>query len=434
MEFLLLGIFAAGLLACVFSGISVLYAMAFGFLLFFGYGLKRGKSAKEMAFFAMSGVKTVKNILITFVLIGVITAVWRACGAIACIVYYASALCMPSVMLLASFLMCCLVSFLTGTSFGSAATIGVICMTMSRSMGIPEFYAGGAILAGVYFGDRCSPVSTSALLVSEVTGTNLYSNIKKMMRTAAVPFAVTCAAYAVLGMSFGGTSASAGTREILAENFSLSPLTLLPVAAVIILAVCRVNVKITLAVSSLCGVLAAVCVQKTALTALPELIWNGFSPESGELARLMQGGGVVSIVQVFCIVCVSSSYSGMFNGTGFLNSAGRLVSRLGEKMTPFGSVLITSAVSAAVACNQTLAIMLTNQLCGPAVKRKEDMASYLENSAVVVSPLVPWSVAGAVPLASVGAPKESVLFAFYLFLIPLWTLGTQAFSSRKTAK
>ena len=102
-------------------------------------------------------------------------------------------------MLLASFLLCCLVSFLTGTSFGSAATIGVICMTMADSMGIPSIYTGGAILAGIFFGDRCSPVSTSALLVSELTKTDLFSNIRNMLRSALVPFALCCIIYAQLG-------------------------------------------------------------------------------------------------------------------------------------------------------------------------------------------------------------------------------------------
>ena len=39
MELLLLGIFAAALLLCVFSGISIIYAMILGLVLFFAYGL-----------------------------------------------------------------------------------------------------------------------------------------------------------------------------------------------------------------------------------------------------------------------------------------------------------------------------------------------------------------------------------------------------------
>ena len=147
MELLLLVIFAIILLACVFSGVSIIYAMLFGLVMFFSYGLIRKKTWKQMFIFSWEGAKTAKNVLVTFLLIGMMTAAWRASGSIAFIVYYASGICAPSIMLLAAFLLCLLVSFLTGTAFGTAATMGVICMTMAKSMNLSEILAGGAVLA-----------------------------------------------------------------------------------------------------------------------------------------------------------------------------------------------------------------------------------------------------------------------------------------------
>ncbi|WP_448781927.1 Na+/H+ antiporter NhaC family protein [Blautia sp.] len=89
-------------------------------------------------------------------------------------------------------------------------------------------------------------------------------------------------------------------------------------------------------------------------------------------------------------------------------------------MTPFGTTLLTSVVTAAVSCNQTLSIMLTNQLCGENNPDKKEFALSLENSAVVVAPLIPWSIASAVPLAFIGAPTMSVCAAIYLYLLPVW--------------
>ena len=57
-----------------------------------------------------------------------------------------------------------------------------------------------------------------------------------------------------------------------------------------------------------------------------------------------------------------------------------------------------------IACNQTLSIMLTHQLCKEGNPDNKRFAIDLENTAVVLAPLVPWSIAGAVPLAAVGAP------------------------------
>ena len=72
---------------------------------------------------------------------------------------------------------------------------------------------GGAMLSGVYFGDRCSPVSTSALLVSELTETNIYDNIKRMLKTALVPFLLSCGVYAALGMAKSGSGAAGAALD-----------------------------------------------------------------------------------------------------------------------------------------------------------------------------------------------------------------------------
>lgn len=418
MELLLLGIFAAALLLCVFSGISIIYAMILGLVLFFAYGLVKKKTWKQMLVFSWQGVKTAKNILLTFLLIGMMTAVWRASGSIAFIVYYASGICVPSIMLLASFLLCSLVSFLTGTAFGTAATMGVICMTMAKSMNASEVLAGGAVLAGIYFGDRCSPVSTSALLVSELTRTDLYENLKGMAETAAVPFAVSCVIYWVLGLQTHAGKTDVDIRAALGEFYHLSIWTLLPVVAVLIFSILRMEVKRTLAISALVGIFVAVLVQKYPVSGLPSLCILGFSPDNEQINRLMGGGGVLSNMKVVAIVGISSCYSGIFKGTDFLHGIKEFIGNLNSRITPFGTTLLTSVVTASVSCNQTLSIMLTNQLCGENNPDKKEFALSLENSAVVVAPLIPWSIASAVPLAFIGAPTMSVCAAIYLYLLP----------------
>ena len=174
VELCILLLFSVSLIVCVVLEYSILYALVFGYILFFGFGLTKGKTWKEMLRYSFRGILTVKNILIIFVLIGIITAVWRACGTIAFIVYYASMFAVPQIMLLMAFLLCCFVSFLMGTAFGSSATIGVICMTLAHSMNIPVMYAGGAIISGIFFGDRCSPMSSGAHLICELTQTDIF--------------------------------------------------------------------------------------------------------------------------------------------------------------------------------------------------------------------------------------------------------------------
>lgn len=430
MEAIALGLFAAGLLICVFTGKSILLAMIFGYILFFGYGMARHYRAGEMIRCSLAGIRTVKNILITFLLIGIITAVWRSSGTIAFLVCEASRFCAPSAILLVTFLMCCLISVLTGTSFGSAATMGVICVTIANSMGVPIFYTGGAVLAGIFFGDRCSPMSTSALLVSELTHTDIFQNIGKMVKTSLVPFALTCLIYWKLGQVYTADAGDVMIREILESYYELSWIVVLPAVIVILFSILRQNVKITLLVSSICGILITGLIQHLSLSQIAHLCVFGFNAESAEVAGFMDGGGLTAMVRVFLIVCISSCYAGIFKKTHFLDHLQNGIVRLGEKVTPFGAVLVTSVVTSAISCNQTLSIMLTHQLCELVVRDQKDLAIDLENTAVVIAPLIPWSIAGAVPLATVGAPETCLLTAVYLYLIPLWNLAVQ-FADRR---
>ena len=96
--------------------------------------------------------------------------------------------------------------------------------------------------------------------------------------------------------------------------------------------------------------------------------------------------------------------------------------QLSNRITAFGGVLTASVFASAIACNQTLAIMLTHQVCDDLIEDKNIFASYLEDTAVVVAPLMPWSIAVSVPLTSIGAPAAVLLAAFFLYLIPLWNL------------
>ena len=207
-------------------------------------------------------------------------------------------------------------------------------------------------------------------------------------------------------------------RAALGEFYHLSIWTLLPVVAVLIFSILRMEVKRTLAISALVGIFVAVLVQKYPVSGLPSLCISGFSPDNEQINRLMGGGGVLSNMKVVAIVGISSCYSGIFKGTDFLHGIKEFIGNLNSRITPFGTTLLTSVVTAAVSCNQTLSIMLTNQLCGENNPDKKEFALSLENSAVVVAPLIPWSIASAVPLAFIGAPTMSVCAAIYLYLLP----------------
>ncbi len=175
MNFLALGLFAAGLILCLLFHVLVLYALAFGYIVFFCYGRHCHLSVKELLTLSWQGRKTIRMVLIVFCLIGLITVTWRASGTIPFLVYQAGQFIRPNAFLLLTFLLNCMLSVLIGTSFGTAATMGVICMSIGNVMGCSPVLLSGAVLSGIYFGDRCSPLSTSALVVATITKTNLFT-------------------------------------------------------------------------------------------------------------------------------------------------------------------------------------------------------------------------------------------------------------------
>ncbi len=419
LEASVLLVFVAGLLFCLIAGLPILLAILFGYLVFFAYGLSRGKRAFRLLAVSLTGIRSVKNILITFMLIGMLTAVWRACGAIATIICASTRVMRPDLMVVICFWLCCLISLLTGTSFGSAATMGVICMSISNVMGIPPVYAGGAILSGTFFGDRCSPMSTSAQLICTITGTDIYRNIRRMLQTCVVPFLLTSGLYLVLGLLSGAREAPADVIEIFERNYRLGWIPLIPALITVLFSLLRLNVKVTMLASILAG--GAICLWVQGIAPL-ELFWiclRGFRAADPELAAFSNGGGVLSMLNVGAIVCISSTYSELFEETGLLNNTHALIGRLAVRINPFGAVMVVSILTSAICCNQSLSTVVVKQLCDHVMPDRYELALTLEDTVILLAALIPWSIAGSVPLAASGAPLSSILFACYLYLLPL---------------
>ena len=422
MDLLILVLFVAILLGCVIFGGSIVVALLLGYVLFSFFALKKGFSLKALFSMSAEGIKTTGTILITFLLIGVLTSLWRAGGTIAAIVCYSAGIIRPGVFILLSFLLCCLVSFLTGTAFGTSATMGAICVTIAQAFGADPVLTGGAVLGGAYFGDRCSPVSTSALLVATVTKTDLYGNLRRMARSCIVPFVLTCAVYLICGLAAKTSGTAPDIRAMFSREFRLGFVAVLPAVMILVLALCKLKVRHIMLAGIFVSVLVCLFYQKLSVLDVLRVSVLGFVPRDEALKAMISGGGIASMIKVTAIVCISSSYAGIFRQTGLLSPVERLIGRLAGTLSTFAVVLIVSVVTGAVACNQTLSIMLTDQLCSKLEQDKDRFALYLENSAVVVVPLLPWTVACSVSLTSAGAPLQGFCTAFFLMLLPIYSL------------
>ena len=423
-------LFSLSLIVSLLLNFSVVYALIIGYIIFISYGLIKGYSLKVLIKKSFEGIMTVKNILLVFILIGMITALWRASGTIAFIVYIGSKLISPSILIFLTFLFCAVLSVLIGTSLGTAATMGVICASIGKAMGINPYYVGGAVLSGIYFGDRCSPMSTSALLIAELTKTNLYTNIKLMIKTSIIPFIVTCLFYLFLGFKSKVSNISVDVTEIFKQNYNLNIIVIIPAILIIILSILKINVKKTMLVSIVISFIIAMFIQRDSIVALINYCIFGYHHPNERLNLMMKGGGILSMVNVSLIVGISSSYSGIFKETKMLVSLKKHLKDFSKKTSSYFVIFLSSIISGAIACNQSLGTILTNELCGELVE-KQKMAIILENTVILLVGLIPWNIAMDVPLKVIGVGFMSGLFAFYLYFLPLWNLFLDFIKERK---
>ena len=409
MENLVIALFCLILFGCIFMDVPLLLALFAGFLLFVAYGLYKKYSLGAVLKMALAGINNVKTIFLVFLLIGMLTGLWRASGTIAYIISLATQFIRPSIFLLLAFLLNCAISFLLGTSFGTAATMGVITMSIGNTLGVPALYTGGAILSGVYFGDRMSPVSTSALLVSVLTETDLYTNIRNMALDTLPPFLAASLIYLGVGLSLPVDQTLLAQNNALESLYQFSPILVLPALSILVLSFFHVNVKKNMGVSIILAFILCVAVQGSAPGELLSIMLFGFHVQDPVLAPMVNGGGIVSMLRVGAIVCL-------------LDGVHAVLERLSQKTGYFVPTLLSAIFTALISCNQTLSIILTSQLCGSLTDNKNQFAISLEDTAVVISPLIPWSIACATVLDTTGSPRESILFACYLILVPLWAL------------
>ena len=425
-----ISLFSLSLIVCLLLKISVVYALIIGYIIFISYGLIKGYKLKALIKKSFEGIMTVKNILLVFILIGMITALWRASGTIAFIVYIGSKLISPSILIFLTFLFCAVLSVLIGTSLGTAATMGVICFSIGKTMGINPYYIGGAVLSGIYFGDRCSPMSTSALLISELTKTDLYANIKLMIKTSVIPFIVTSLFYLFLGFKSTVSSVSVGVTEIFKQNYNLNIVVIIPAILIIVLSLLKINVKKTMLISIVVSFIIAIFIQKESVVSLIKSCIFGYHNSNQKLNLLMKGGGILSMLNVALIVGISSSYSGIFKETKLLVSLKEHLKVFAKKTSNYFVIFLSSIISGAIACNQSLGIILTNELSEELVDKRE-RAIILENTVVLLVGLIPWNIAMDVPLKTLDVGVMSGLFAFYLYFLPLWNLFAGIIKEKK---
>lgn len=420
-------LFLAMVAGCLAAGLSVAWALLGGVILFWVLGRRQGFTHRQL--WEMAWKKCQKSLIVVEVifLIGIITGLWRVGGTIPYCIVMGVKLVTPGLFLVVAFLLCVALSYVLGTSYGVSSTMGVILMALARSGGVDPIITAGVILSGVYFGDRCSPASSAASLVAAVTDTDLYKNVRQMLRTGLLPTLLTLGVYGLLSWLNPLEQMDQGVLDSLRGSFSISWLSLLPAAVMFLLPLFKVPIKWAMAGSIAVSAVLAMTVQgftpwQTLLAA-----WEGYHPADPALNAVLGGGGVTSMMVSYIIVILTGLYSGILEGTGDLEPLQHKAETLAGRIGRFPAMIVVSTLTAMVLCNQAVTSILSEQLLRRSYDDREEMAMDIENSGILIAGLVPWSIACSIPLTMLGASYGAVGYALLLWLIPICYLFTKRF-------
>lgn len=145
--------------------------------------------------------------------------------------------------------------------------------------------------------------------------------------------------------------------------------------------------------------------------------------ESSTLSSIIKGGGILSMLKIALVVFISSGFTGIFEETNMLSVVEDIIKKPSTRAGLFFTNILVSIATAAFGCSQALAVILTHLLIKEGYNENgisnSELACDIENTAIVISPLIPWNIAGLVPLTTLGVGLGAIIFSLYLFLLPI---------------
>ena len=149
----------------------------------------------------------------------------------------------------------------------------------------------------------------------------------------------------------------------------------------------------------------------------------GYLPAPGALHDVLSGGGMMSMVSATIMAVSAGLYAGLLGGMGVLNGAAHLAQRLARRAGRFPACAAISVVCSMVFCNQSTCAVVCNQLLEDDYTKRGhgrgEMALDIENSGIVLSPLIPWNISVSIPLTMLGADMSAIPYEILLYAIPL---------------
>ncbi len=393
-----------------------------------------GYDYKDMLAAGLEAVNQSLEAIIIILLVGCLIGSFTACGTIPAVVYYGLKLLTPAIFLPFVTILCAVVGIALGSAWTVTATLGIAFMAIGTTMGLNPALIAGAILSGACCGDKFSPLSDSTNLAAGSAQTGLFDHVAAMVTTTFPSLVIAVILYTFFSLSKVGTYdpslATELSSAILDHYTYMSPILLIPILLIVVVAVIKMPAIPSVVLLSLLGCIFAIIFQGTGIADCIKILHYGYEAESSNALfyKLVNRGGMDSMLWTNNLVIVAVAFGGILQKIGSVESLlGGLIKKV---KTPFQLVLVTIATGVfciTTMCDQYLGLII------PASMYKDNydemglgrnmLSRTLEDGGTLWSPLVPWSSCGAYHAAVLGVPTLAYLpYCFMNIINPIYAI------------
>lgn len=380
----------------------------------------------------LDGIYQALQAVIILLIIGVLIGIWILSGVVPSMIYYGLGILKPSIFLVATILIASLTSLATGTSWGTAGTIGIALMGIAKGLGVPPAVAAGAIISGAYFGDKLSPLSDTTNLAPAVAGTDVFTHIKGMLPATITAYGITLVIALVMGFKYiSGEGADISTinaiREGITGTFTISPLLLIPPIAVIVAIAFKVPAVPGITIGIILGGFLGVIMQGAHLGDLLTAAYDGYVSQTGVemIDELLTSGGLTGMMYSVSLTIIAMMFGGIMEATGQLDViVNSIIHRIKRTGTLVATTIATGIFSNATMPEQYISIVVPGKMYAKAYRERgihpKVLSNALESGGSVTSALIPWNTCGAFMYSVLGVSAfEYGRYAFFNLLTPL---------------
>lgn len=394
-----------------------------------------GYSFSEMEGFAYEMAQKCIAPAAIILAVGMMIASFMAAGTVPTILVAGLKLITPKFFLALTFVMCCIMSVIMGTSWGTLGTVGIAMMGVGAGLGVNPAITAGAVVSGAWFGDKMSPMSDSTIMCSTITETYIIDHIKAMMQTTIPAAVVSLVIYLGIGIGISGDSYDASTVDSIMNGlkgmFHINLIPVIPIVVVIVMILMKKGTIVSMMVGTVVAILIAVFYQGYSVADMGTFLYSGFTCDTKNeiLISLLNRGGMTSMLSLLAVFVGGLGLGGILDKTGMLEPIFHYITE--KYKSPRGIMLMAwcaTLLCILVIADNNFAFVMVATLFGSAFQKynlkSQNLSRILEDVGTLGSALVPWNVGAQFAAGVLGVSTLAYMpYAFLNWMTPILSLA-----------